>query len=114
MDEFLGVDKTPKKAGQAETKPFTNFGVFHDKLITRLKALSQIHVDFDRRAKEVEACFADKLNSMRKQLDMWYHQWRAGGRAQAGAAQPDGDALTEHSCSQSRAAPQQHAERRSP
>src|SRR6202042_2114472 len=37
---------------QAETKPFTNFSVFHDNLITRLKALSQIQLDFDRRCKE--------------------------------------------------------------
>ncbi|KAJ6460887.1 hypothetical protein C8R45DRAFT_1179430 [Mycena sanguinolenta] len=74
MDKILGVDKTPKKAGQAETKPFTNFSVFHDNLITRLKALGQIQVDFDRRAKDVEARFAEKLNEMRKQLDMRWKQ----------------------------------------
>ncbi|KAJ7318089.1 hypothetical protein DFH08DRAFT_789896 [Mycena albidolilacea] len=74
MDKILGVDKTPKKAGQAETKPFTNFGVFHDNLITRLKALSQIQVDFDKRAKDVEARFSEKLNDMRKQLDMRWKQ----------------------------------------
>ncbi|KAJ7083699.1 hypothetical protein B0H15DRAFT_940158 [Mycena belliarum] len=74
MDKILGVDKTPKKAGQAETKPFTNFSVFHDNLITRLKALSQIQVDFDRRAKDVEARFAERLNEMRKQLDMRWKQ----------------------------------------
>ena len=62
-----------KKGGQAETKPFTNFGVFHDNLITRLKQLSQIHVDFERRAKEAENRFADKLIEMRKQLD---NRWK--------------------------------------
>ncbi|KAI5831380.1 hypothetical protein K523DRAFT_237634 [Schizophyllum commune Tattone D] len=72
MDKILGVDKTPK-GGQAETKPFTNFGVFHDNLITRLKQLSQIHVDFERRAKEAENRFADKLIEMRKQLD---NRWK--------------------------------------
>ncbi|KAJ7658940.1 hypothetical protein B0H17DRAFT_1171833 [Mycena rosella] len=81
MDKILGVDKTPKKAGQAETKPFTNFGVFHDNLITRLKALSQIQVDFDRRAKDVEARFADRLNDMRKQLDM---RWKQIDKFEAG------------------------------
>ncbi|KAG9225605.1 hypothetical protein CCMSSC00406_0003108 [Pleurotus cornucopiae] len=73
MDKILGVDKTPKKGGQAETKPFTNFSVFHDNLITRLKALSQIQLDFDKRCKEVESKFTKKLADMRKQLD---HRWK--------------------------------------
>ncbi|KAG8219163.1 hypothetical protein J3R82DRAFT_4931 [Butyriboletus roseoflavus] len=74
MDKILGVDKTPKKGGQAETKPFTNFSVFHDNLITRLKALSQIQLDFDKRVKEAEVRFAEKLTDMRKQLDMRWKQ----------------------------------------
>ncbi|KAG7447276.1 uncharacterized protein BT62DRAFT_931123 [Guyanagaster necrorhizus] len=69
MDKILGVDKTPKKGGHAETKPFTNFSVFHDNLITRLKALSQIELDFDKRCKEVEGRYTEKLTDMRKQLD---------------------------------------------
>lgn len=73
MDKILGVDKTPKKGGQAETKPFTNFSVFHDNLITRLKALSQIQLDFDKRTKEVEGRFTERLNDMRKQLD---NRWK--------------------------------------
>ncbi|KDQ59921.1 hypothetical protein JAAARDRAFT_127047 [Jaapia argillacea MUCL 33604] len=74
MDKILGVDKTPKKAGQAETKPFTNFSVFHDNLITRLKQLSQIQLDFDRRVKEAETKFMEKLTDMRKQLDQRWKQ----------------------------------------
>jgi len=74
MDKILGVDKTPKKNGQAETKPFTNFGVFHDNLITRLKALSQIQLDFDKRCKDAEGQYAEKLNDMRKQLDTRWKQ----------------------------------------
>ncbi|KAF7974233.1 hypothetical protein HWV62_13114 [Athelia sp. TMB] len=74
MDKILGVDKTPKKGGQAETKPFTNFSVFHDNLITRLKALSQIQLDFDRRCKEAENRFTEKLADMRKQLDSRWKQ----------------------------------------
>jgi len=67
------LHRTQKKAGQAETKPFTNFSVFHDNLITRLKALSQIQLDFDKRCKDVEARFAEKINDMRRQLD---HRWK--------------------------------------
>lgn len=74
MDKILGVDRTPKKGNQAETKPFTNFSVFHDNLITRLKALSQIQLDFDKRAKEAEARFTEKMTEMRKQLDMRWKQ----------------------------------------
>ncbi|KAI6111402.1 hypothetical protein F5141DRAFT_1114485 [Pisolithus sp. B1] len=74
MDKILGVDRTPKKGNQTEAKPFTNFSVFHDNLITRLKALSQIQLDFDKRVKEAEARFTEKLNEMRKQLDMRWKQ----------------------------------------
>ena len=63
-----------KKGGQAETKPFTNFSVFHDNLITRLKALSQIQLDFDKRVKEAETRFTEKLTDMRKQLDTRWKQ----------------------------------------
>ncbi|RPD64285.1 hypothetical protein L226DRAFT_505884 [Lentinus tigrinus ALCF2SS1-7] len=74
MDKIVGVDKTPKKHGQAETKPFTNFSVFHDNLITRLKALSQIQSEFEKRVKEAEQRYSDKLNDMRKQLDLRWKQ----------------------------------------
>ena len=62
-----------KKSGQAETKPFTNFSVFHDNLITRLKSLSQVQLEFDRRCKEIEGRFTEKMNDMRKQLD---NRWK--------------------------------------
>ncbi|KAF8638841.1 hypothetical protein AX17_001899 [Amanita inopinata Kibby_2008] len=74
MDKILGVDKTPKKGSQAETKPFTNFSVFHDNLITRLKALSQIQLDFDKRIKQTEVRFTERLTDMRKQLDSRWKQ----------------------------------------
>lgn len=60
--------------GQAETKPFTNFSVFHDNLITRLKALSQIQLDFDKRCREAEARFTERFNDMRKQIDSRWRQ----------------------------------------
>ena len=63
-----------KKAGQAETKPYTNFGVFHDNLISRLKSLSQIQQDFEKRAKEGEARYTEKLSEIRKSLDQRWRQ----------------------------------------
>ncbi|KAI9464786.1 hypothetical protein F5148DRAFT_1209689 [Russula earlei] len=74
MDKILGVDKTPKKGGQAETKPYTNFGVFHDNVISRLKSLSQIQQDFEKRAKEAEARYTEKLSEIRKSLDQRWRQ----------------------------------------
>jgi flagellar motility protein MotE (MotC chaperone) len=65
--------KTQKKGNQAETKPFTNFSIFHDNLITRLKSLSQIQTDFEKRCKDAEAKFSEKMNDMRKQLD---NRWK--------------------------------------
>ncbi|KIP04593.1 hypothetical protein PHLGIDRAFT_75685 [Phlebiopsis gigantea 11061_1 CR5-6] len=65
MDKILGVDKTP---------PFTNFNVFHDNLISRLKQLSQIQLDFDKRVKEAEARYGDKMTDMRKQIDSRWRQ----------------------------------------
>ncbi|KAF8504365.1 hypothetical protein F5888DRAFT_1655142 [Russula emetica] len=74
MDKILGVDKTPKKGGQAETKPYTNFGVFHDNLISRLKSLSQVQLDFEKRTKEAEARYTEKLSEIRKSLDQRWRQ----------------------------------------
>jgi hypothetical protein len=48
--------------------------VFHDNLITRFKALSQIQLDFGTRVKEAEAKFTEKLGDMRRQLDTRWKQ----------------------------------------
>ncbi|KAI0295796.1 hypothetical protein BC826DRAFT_1104178 [Russula brevipes] len=74
MDKIIGVDKTPKKGGLAETKPYTNFGVFHDNLISRLKSLSQIQHDFEKRVKEAEARYMEKMTEIRKSLDQRWRQ----------------------------------------
>ncbi|KAH6904341.1 hypothetical protein BKA70DRAFT_530754 [Coprinopsis sp. MPI-PUGE-AT-0042] len=73
LDKILGVDKTPKKGSAAETKPFTNFSVFHDNLITRLKQVSQISFEFDKKLKGAEGRYSDRLAEMKKQLD---NRWR--------------------------------------
>jgi len=48
--------------------------VFHDNLITRLKALSQIQLDFDKRCKEAETRFTERLNEMKKQMESRWKQ----------------------------------------
>ena len=48
--------------------------MFHDNLISRLKQLSQIQLDFDKRVKDAEARYGDKMTDMRKQLDSRWRQ----------------------------------------
>ncbi|TDL18934.1 hypothetical protein BD410DRAFT_792731 [Rickenella mellea] len=70
-DKILGVDKTSKNA---ETKPFSNFGIFHDSLISRLKSLSQIQLTFDKKCKEAESRYTERILDLRKQLDSRWKQ----------------------------------------
>jgi hypothetical protein len=50
-----------RKAGQADAKPFTNFALFHDSLLARLKNISHIQLNFDKQAKELEGRFTDQI-----------------------------------------------------
>jgi hypothetical protein len=50
-----------RKPGQTEPKPFSNFSIFHDSLIHRVKAVNQIQVSFERRTKEIENKFSDQF-----------------------------------------------------
>lgn len=70
LDKILGVEKMAK----SETKPFTNFAVFHDNLISRLKAVTNIQSDFEKRCKEAESKFLEKLTEVKKQVDFRWKQ----------------------------------------
>lgn len=59
---------------KGETKPFTNFSVFHDNLISRLKALSQIQLEFDKKCKDAESRYGEKFSDLKKQLDFRWKQ----------------------------------------
>jgi hypothetical protein len=50
-----------RKPHQAEMKPHSNFTVFHDSLVSRLRTISQIQQLFDRRAREIEGQFTDQI-----------------------------------------------------
>ena len=52
-----------KKGNQAETKPFTNFSVFHSNLLTRLKQLAAIETTFSNRMKEAEARYSERIGT---------------------------------------------------
>ncbi|KZO92408.1 hypothetical protein CALVIDRAFT_310030 [Calocera viscosa TUFC12733] len=74
MEEILGVDKNPRTAGQLDPKPFTNFPIFHEKLMGRLKSVSQMQLDFVGRCKEAEARYSDRIGDLKKQLDQRWKQ----------------------------------------
>ncbi|KAG2085191.1 uncharacterized protein F5147DRAFT_730688 [Suillus discolor] len=80
MDKILGMDKTPD---QAETKPSTNFSVFHNNLITWLKALSLIQLDFEKLVKDAEGKFTGQLDVQWKQIDKFESSIKVYGEAKA-------------------------------
>ncbi|KAG8873257.1 hypothetical protein FRB98_009135 [Tulasnella sp. 332] len=68
LEKILGADKTPKK-GSGSTRPLTNFALFHEDLMGRMKALSHLTADFEKKCKIVEQRFTEKLADLKKQLD---------------------------------------------
>ncbi|EJD48857.1 hypothetical protein AURDEDRAFT_101444 [Auricularia subglabra TFB-10046 SS5] len=75
LDKVLGAAGTPKKAqtGGGTTKPFTNFAVFNEGMLSRLKALASLHSDFEKRVKEAEARLDSRAAELRRTLDA---RWR--------------------------------------
>ncbi|KAG8680240.1 hypothetical protein FRC11_002745, partial [Ceratobasidium sp. 423] len=65
VDQVLGEDK--KRSGDG--KPFTNFSVFHDRILERLRSLTMINTEFVRRSKELEAKLMGKIQDLNKALD---------------------------------------------
>ncbi|SCV70616.1 BQ2448_3378 [Microbotryum intermedium] len=65
MDKIVGGSQ--RKSGQADPKPFTNFVIFHDSLISRLKSVNQLQASFDRRAREIETKFSDHFAALKRQ-----------------------------------------------
>ncbi|KAG9049402.1 hypothetical protein FS837_010342 [Tulasnella sp. UAMH 9824] len=81
IGKIQGLDTTPKKGATTTTRPLTNFPVFHEELMSRLKAISQLTTDFEKRTKTIEQKFQEKFNDLRKQLD---YRWKQIDRFEAG------------------------------
>lgn len=58
---LASLTHSQRKPGHPEPKPFANFSVFHDSLISRLKGVNQIQLTFERRTKEIESNFGDQF-----------------------------------------------------
>ncbi|KEP44995.1 anucleate primary sterigmata protein B [Rhizoctonia solani 123E] len=105
VDQVLGVDK--KRSGDG--KPFTNFSVFHDRILERLRSLTMINTEFTKRAKELEAKLMGKIQDLNKTLDARMRgldkfevslktvaEARQGWRKKLGAKEGELDALRAH------------------
>lgn len=73
MGKILG-SATPRKRGEGDLKPFTNFAVFHDSLIARLRRVSDIQVQFEHKAKAIEDKFNDKFTALKRQHESKFRQ----------------------------------------
>lgn len=77
MGKILGNDKMKgggKRGEEAELKPFTNFAVFNDSLIARLRRVSDIQTQFEQKAKMIEEKFGEKLAGFKRQQDGRFRQ----------------------------------------
>jgi hypothetical protein len=59
IDKAVGMDK--KKPAQADLRPHSNFAVFHDAIVSRIRNITQIQQLFDRKAREMESKFVEQI-----------------------------------------------------
>jgi chromosome segregation ATPase len=76
MGKILGNEKvkTGKRGAEADLKPFTDFAVFNDSLIARMRRVSDIQTQFEQRAKMIEDQFAEKLTAFKRLQDGRFRQ----------------------------------------
>ena len=53
-----------QKKGTDSPKPFTNFSLFNESLISRLKQVAQLKTLFEKSTKEIEARFNENFTSV--------------------------------------------------
>ncbi|RIA84854.1 hypothetical protein C1645_398480 [Glomus cerebriforme] len=51
-------------------KPSTNFDLFHDQLLSKIKTLTHVQNTFDRRAKEIDNRWQEQYESLKNQMDI--------------------------------------------
>ncbi|CEH17933.1 Extracellular matrix glycoprotein Laminin subunits alpha and gamma [Ceraceosorus bombacis] len=70
----LGGASGPRKSGANDSKPFTNFAIFHDNLTTRMHRLSDIQGSFAERVKTIEGKFTEQFSALKRQQDSKFRQ----------------------------------------
>ncbi|GAA6019786.1 hypothetical protein JCM8202_001220 [Rhodotorula sphaerocarpa] len=76
---YQAVDKVSasnkrKSTSSEQPAPFSNFPIFHERLLERLKGITQLHMSFERRTKELETRFVDQVQSLKRQQDSRHAQ----------------------------------------
>ncbi|KPV72942.1 uncharacterized protein RHOBADRAFT_55197 [Rhodotorula graminis WP1] len=66
--------KPPSSPALDAAKPFSNFPVFHDRLLDRLRAVNGLQHSFERRTRELESKFVDQLEALKRQQDSRHKQ----------------------------------------
>ncbi|BGP03966.1 anucleate primary sterigmata protein b [Rhodotorula toruloides] len=74
VNKIAGADKRKSPSLAEPPKPFSNFPVFHERLLDRLKSVNQLHMSFERRTKELESKFFDQLQTLKRQQDNRHKQ----------------------------------------
>ncbi|KAK0524898.1 hypothetical protein OC842_005686 [Tilletia horrida] len=78
LGKILGPEKgsngTPRRKSEADPRPFTNFPIFHDSLISRLKRISEIQSTFEMRAKEIELKLSEQISTLKRQQETRFRQ----------------------------------------
>ncbi|BGP43939.1 hypothetical protein JCM10449v2_007996 [Rhodotorula kratochvilovae] len=76
VDRIGAADKRkpPASPGLDTPKPFSNFPVFHERLLERLRAVNGLQHSFERRTRELEARFVEQLGALKRQQDARHKQ----------------------------------------
>ncbi|KAI7966989.1 hypothetical protein MJO29_000266, partial [Puccinia striiformis f. sp. tritici] len=70
VDKLLNSGSTHRRINSTnDAKPFTNFTVFHESIINRLKSLGAMQSGFDTKIKEVEKKLEKQYTSLKRQHD---------------------------------------------
>ncbi|KAA1074800.1 hypothetical protein PGT21_020881 [Puccinia graminis f. sp. tritici] len=70
IDKLLSSGSTHRRISSAhDVKPFTNFTVFHESIINRLKSLGAMQSGFDTKIKEVEKKLEKQYTALKRQHD---------------------------------------------
>ncbi|GAA5916212.1 hypothetical protein JCM8208_000034 [Rhodotorula glutinis] len=76
VDRLGAADKRkpPSSPALDTAKPFSNFPVFHERLLDRLRAVNGLQHSFERRTRELESKFVDQLEALKRQQDSRHKQ----------------------------------------
>ncbi|PLW44874.1 hypothetical protein PCANC_10784 [Puccinia coronata f. sp. avenae] len=70
IDKLLNSGSTHRRISSAnDVKPFSNFSVFHESIINRLKSLGAMQSGFDTKIKDVEKKLEKQYTSLKRQHD---------------------------------------------